>query len=135
MRVFAIDPGDRHVGFASWHRLERLAYEVDAAEAVSRLEQILGRGDLLILEEFRLYPEKAAAQSYSPMETSQMIGAMKLVARQKGADVVEQGAGIKKATRAQLRARGIKQVGEGGHARDAELHLLHYLLKEGLWRT
>lgn len=134
MKVVAIDPGDRHVGFASWFKLERLVYEVNAEEAVSRLEQILRRGDMLILEEFRLYPHHAAAQSWSPMETSQMIGAMKLVAKQKGANVREQGASIKKATRRQLKARGIKQVGEGTHARDAELHLLHFLLREGLWQ-
>jgi len=146
--VLAIDPGDAHVGIASWGGARPddrdaifdwegvLAYEESAARAVDLIDQILAiksSDAILVLEEFRLYPDRAREQSWSQMQTSEMIGAIKLVARRRGVKVVEQGASIKKATRAQLKKRGIKQVGKGGHARDAELHLAHYCLKEGLW--
>jgi len=137
--VIAVDPGDRHVGLAIWAEGYWWTEEVDADEAATVVDGKLydiggGRTAMtLVLEEFRLYPDKAGAQAYSPMETAQMIGALKWIAKERGAQVVEQGAGIKKATRAQLGARGIKLVGTGSHARDAELHLVHFLLKEKIW--
>lgn len=112
-----------------------MAYEETAERAVDAIAQVLAfksSDAVLVIEEFRLYPDKSEAQAFKAMKTSEMIGALKLVAKQYKVPVVEQGAGIKKATRAQLRARGIKQVGRGDHARDAELHLLHYILKNGI---
>lgn len=79
-----------------------------------------------------MFPDKAGAQAYDNMQTSQMIGALKWIALQHSVQVVEQPAGDKKPIRAQLRGRGIKQRGSGVHARDAELHLLGFILKNNL---
>jgi len=135
----AVDPGDRHVGIAVWALTDTTAWETDAEFAVDEIAELLKTWSLpsrkvLVVEEFRLYAGKAQAQSWSPMETSQMIGALKWVAKECGVEVVEQGAGIKKPTAAQLKARGVMLRGRGGHARDAELHLWHYLLKEKIVR-
>lgn len=141
MLVVAVDPGDKHVGIAWWRSRngERVAETHTAELAVGAVEKLLEVGDegavVLVIEEFRLYPGKDKPQAYSQMETSEMIGALKYVARKLGVPAVEQGAYIKNPTRRQLRARGIVQVGDTVHAKDAELHLIHYCLKEGKWKS
>lgn len=147
--VYAIDPGDEHVGWASWNGTNGFrhaqTYEVaDEGGAFPILQAIRVQLEstfhppvqrTLVVERFSLYADKALSQSGSTMKTAQMIGALKYIARLTDTDVVEQGADIKKPTRKQLKARGIELVatGPGDHAKDAETHLLHYLLKEGLW--
>jgi hypothetical protein len=101
--------------------------------------------DEIVMEEFRLYDKNYEDQSWSPFKTVQLIGAIKWIAEDygpreeghcpvhgayRGIHVHEQGATIKKGTRAQLVPRRIMQVGSGTHARDAELHLWHRVLRE-----
>jgi hypothetical protein len=85
--------------------------------------------DEIILEEFVLYPEEYQNQVWSDMKTSQLIGALKLVAYWFRIPVVMQGAAIKTPTRHQCRARGIRLAGPSIHARDAELHLYNRILR------
>jgi len=137
--VIAIDPGDVHVGFA-WRRKGKIESRELAAETapdfINRaLMVIQGSGSeaVLVIENFVLYPSKAGAQSWSPMLTSEMIGALKWIASRLSVQVVMQGADIKIPTRRQLKARGIKATGDaGGHADDALLHLYYYLLRNDL---
>lgn len=140
--VLAVDPGDKHVGLASWvggPEPRRETGEVSHDEVVKRFtawhQMYLPNAQILVVEEFRLYAHKAQQQKESEMLTAQLIGVLKHVAGELGVQVVLQPAGIKKATRRQLRARKIKQIGRGGHARDAELHLMHFLIKEKLWKS
>lgn len=136
--VIAVDPGDVHVGLAMTSTAGGVtAWEESNEDAVPNMDgrvAALRRGGhrvVLVLEGFSLYDDKAKDQVGSRMLTSQMIGGMKEVARRHGASAVEQGASIKKPLRAQLRARGIKLVGHGPHAVDAELHLYYRLLRSG----
>lgn len=140
--VIGIDPGDVHVGYARWDGVRVVAGELAAGRAVSAVHKELDAlrhpplQTVLVVERFSLYTDRAMAQSGSQMETAQMIGALRYVAWLTDTAVVLQGADIKKPTRKQLKARGIKQQASGStHASDAELHLMHYLLKEGLWKT
>lgn len=138
--VLAIDPGDRHVGWARWRRRGEsvVAGEVDADAGAGFVDVVLNvatRSKLpavLVIEDFVLYPGQDKRTAWNPMLTSEMIGQLKWIASMRGVPVVLQGANIKKPTRHQLKPRGITQVGSGTHARDAELHLYHYILKEGL---
>ena len=131
----AIDPGDVHVGWA-YHdgskSLDVVTGEWRPTESCDEVVHLMTKNkvDELILEEFVLYADRASDQIWSPMKTSQLIGALKLVAHWFRIPVVEQGAYIKNATRNQLRGRNIKQVGSGTHARDAELHLYYRVLRE-----
>lgn len=140
--IVAVDPGDKHVGIAWWYDSDDThdkwyAIEEDAKDAVASVEarcvllQNMGYRVVLVVEEFRLYAHRSRAQSWKTMDTAEMIGALKYVAQGLGIEVVEQQAQIKVAMRAQLPARGIRQVGSGPHARDAELHLLYKKIKEG----
>lgn len=85
--------------------------------------------DELIIEEFVLYDRDIGKQAWSKLQTSQLIGALKLIAWMFRIPVIEQGANVKKPTRRQLQARGIKQVGKVIHERDAELHLYYRVLR------
>jgi hypothetical protein len=149
MIVLGIDPGAKHCGYC-WYKpvprsdhfsSERGAGTLPPDELLefvdAKLEEFVrevGEAEVkLVVEEFRLYASHAMAQAWDTMMTSEVIGALKWIARQHSVEVIEQGATIKKPTKAQLKPRGIKPFAQGAHARDAELHTLHYVLKEGLW--
>ena len=133
----AIDPGDKHVGWAYEAGDFRKAGEVGAAYAMEFVERwvldavlLYGRDQVeLVVEEFVLYPHEAGHQAWSPMRTSEMIGAIKHVAKQQGVPVTEQGAHVKKPTERQMVGRGIESVATGRHAKDAELHLNYRVLR------
>lgn len=148
MKVLAIDPGGTHVGMALMDtdeiRCER-AWEETPATALEYLRVHLAAGDVdvLVIEEFRLYPWLAQTLSYSDFPTVQIIGAMKWLWATCGATVFHgekmpcqlkmQPATIKDPTRNLLRGRGIKSTAKkakaGGHAADAELHGWHCMLR------
>lgn len=148
MFVLAIDPGDKHVGLA-WallgkderyeglHMIDREAEYVEADEALGYVVDTFccyGDPKVMVIEEFRLYAQQAMSQSWDEMGTSEMIGALKYIAKKHDFEVVMQGASIKKSIRRQMPARGIQSVAAGVHAKDAELHLMNYLLKELKWQ-
>lgn len=131
--IIAVDPGDAHVGIARWTKQSGMrSTEMDADKAVAAVHQLLSKGagnTALITERFVLYPNKASAQSWSPMATSEMIGALKWIAHQQGVPVVMQGADIKKPTRAQCRVRHLNVKTASTHAADAQLHAWYWLLR------
>jgi hypothetical protein len=131
MKRLAIDPGDIHVGWAYDDDHTVTAGEWAPAECPEMVIRMLTRNqiDELIIEEFVLYDWEAQNQAWSDFKTSQLIGALKLLAHWFQIPVIMQGANIKKPTRRQLVARGIKHVGQVIHARDAELHLYYRKLR------
>jgi hypothetical protein len=151
--MVAIDPGDVHVGFAVFaqdgeHPACAYAMEVTPDEATRRVHGMLARNELAVVcyERFALYADKAMSQVGSEMLTPEMIGVIKyLVAvHNEHADGVEksawapdrielwsEGAHVKKAIRAQLKARGIDRVGTvGSHSGDAEEQGWYWLYKK-----
>lgn len=150
MKLLAIDPGHVHVGMAlfedgvctnAWEMTPVVALEY---VRVNLAEQLL---DVLVIEEFRLYPWMAKQQSFDDLPTVQLIGALKYLWATCGATVFHrqgedgeqtcvlamQPATIKEPTRNVLRGRKIKSLAKklkvGGHAADAELHGYHYVLR------
>lgn len=136
--ILAVDPGDAHVGVAIWRPGNHTAaLEHDADTWLPLFAAIAPHIDLVVVEEFRLYPGKAPALSWSPMKTAEMIGAMRWIAACNDLTLVLQGADIKIPTRRQCIARGIQwKSRRSGHASDATLHLWYYLLRndlDGAW--
>lgn len=84
---------------------------------------------LAIIEEYRVYPDKALTHSGKTIPTAECVGALKYIARSCGMMVVEQQASIKKPTAGMLAGRGIELIGTSRHAKDAELHLWHRVLR------
>lgn len=128
----AIDPGDVHVGWAYDGSSTVQAGEWTPTEAVDELVRMMTHDavDELIIEEFVLYEWEAKKQAWSEMKTSQLIGALKLIAYWFRIPVFMQPATIKKPTRGKLRAKGVKMAQGSIHANDAQLHLWHRRLQE-----
>lgn len=136
--ILAIDPGDKHVGWATWFHWSTSTFgagELAASAALPWIEHQLlvtsSASRLVVIERFVLYEHKAAEQSWQPMQTSEMIGAIKWMCSKYQVPWTEQGADIQKPMEAQLRARGIDLLQKGRHAKSAQLHLWHRLLKDG----
>ena len=87
----------------------------------------------LVIEKFALYPDKAALLIGSEMETSQMIGALKMLAWENDVAVVLQPASIKLPTESVLQHRHIPMLSKTQrkniHAKDAEVHGHYYTLE------
>lgn len=94
--------------------------------------------DILVVEEWRLFADKAVQQVGSKMETSQLIGAIKYICRTlagEGLVVSWQQPSIKNPTRSVVKSRSLRSMADelkvpGDHARDAELHGYYYILKK-----
>jgi hypothetical protein len=131
MRRIAIDPGDIHVGWATDHTGSIVTGEWKPMECCDELALLFAQDliDEVVIEEFVLYEWEAANQTWSHLQTPQLIGAIKLICRWFDKPWVEQSATIKKPTRRQLAGRGIKQQKGSIHALDAELHLYYRTLR------
>lgn len=158
-RLWAVDPGGVHVGLAEFScfagtkgtwQCDR-AWETDPEDAIDRIAAALLHDHIgtLVVEEFRLYPDKAMAQTGSTMPTCELIGQIKWAHRLNerrlgGAGTVKlvlQPAAIQDPTLGVLRKRKIKSVakqsrreivaagGEGDHALSAELHGWHHIIR------
>lgn len=145
--IVAIDPGEHHVGIAIGYGLGVsmkddelvMSLETTPARALPALWYAIQCGwiDCLVVETFRLQPDKAMAQSGSEMNTSQMIGAIKLMLQLNESNgermnlpaLFWQAPSIKPTTKAVLKSMNILPTSVGSdHARDAELHWWHLLL-------
>lgn len=137
-RIVAIDPGGAHVGWceALWDHRELLVTDVQELtpdQATSRAEVVFPHTRVVIIEKFTLYPDKSKLLVGSEMETSQLIGALKYLARLHDCLLVMQPAAIKVPTESLMRHRGTHHAAvagrKGGHAKDAETHLHHYIYR------
>ena len=140
-RLVAIDPGDAHVGVAEFANTEGgptdwscvWVKEMYPAEFVDWFEKARSRYDEVIYEVFRLYPDKAMAQTGSEMLTAQLIGVIKYLAR----DAVGQPASWQQTALGVLRADGVQSRAKleraGDHCLSAELHGWAYLIQNNLY--
>lgn len=140
-----VDPGDVHVGVSMWEYQNPHGWtSIQAQEmAVEEFQDFLadslrsGVVGLVVFETFQLYGDKAMEQTGSEFETSQLIGVVKYLVRTAPihwpetagpCQITQQGASIKKATKAILKAKKVKSVAKAmgmdpdGHALDAEMH-------------
>lgn len=139
--VLAIDPGDEHCGMALFHEEAdewetTVSWEETPEGCVDYVYRTLPDVDVLVVEEFRLYPWRAKEQAFSQMKTAEVIGVLRYLHRrgkENGLEVlwVEYPASIKKPTGKMLKSMGIKRMtSTGDHAADAQLHGWRYILKE-----
>ncbi len=135
----SIDPGNSHVGFARWAGNQcQEAYETTPRDVENALISLCsGPGhpiELVVLESFTLYAHLARVQAGKPMLTSELIGAIKLIARLKSVPVLEQTAAVGKRVYSLEPYRSAPQrwwpsYGHGEHAKDAVAHGFSYLLR------
>lgn len=130
MRWLSIDPGDRHVGLATWQGDECLAaVEVDPTKLIEILESFCAAGILetVVYEKFALYAWNEKSMAGNEFLTSQMIGVIKYVCWKHDVPVVGQFASehkriYKMSWFRDLTRKELMQLpwwGNGGHAKDA----------------
>jgi hypothetical protein len=122
----SVDPGDKHVGYASWDYEEcSAAVEMTPDEVVDVISDLAPFGviGLLVVERFTLYPWLAAQMSHSEMWTCQLIGALHHIARRNNIPFEKpQASKLNDVYDTPLKARLCRSIGHGKHARDAEAH-------------
>jgi hypothetical protein len=135
-----IDPGDKHVGYASWDHEEcTSAVEMTPDECIDTVWDLAGFGviKLLVVERFTLYPWLAAQMSHSELWTPQMIGALHHLARHFGIPMIKPQASKLRDVygNPELVSRLTRSIGFGKHARDAEAHGLRLVVQAELQRA
>jgi len=157
--IIAIDPGDKNVGIITNFVPMQLSIQpnqssqnfiesiTDKIELVVDLAISLEQNVIVIIEDFKLYRNKAEAQSWSQLKTSQMIGALMLSLGSKKIQIILQQASQAKVWNDErlLRLGFIKKEGNKfywnlntpydtkplkKHTRDAVRHLIYYTNKK-----
>ena len=129
-RWVSIDPGDRHVGFATWQEDNCLhAIELDPNQCISALENLASAGVLeaVVYEKFALYAWNEKSMAGNEFKTSQLIGIIKYICHKYDVPCHGQFASehkriyrmgwFKNLTPSETRA--MPWWGNGGHAKDA----------------
>ena len=145
--IIAVDPGDVHVGFAVFRHTRSFGWVCDSAREVDPetyvnlitswiQEHEAGRYRVIIvMEDWMLYGKTAMAQVGQRFGAVQLIGYTRHRVEWGASSLpfVLQPASIKKGTVAWAKTRGylFRSVAQkkGGHAKDAEIHGLHYLVR------
>lgn len=132
-RWVSIDPGDIHVGFATWCDDECLAaVEMTPRECKDTLYGMVERGVLetIVCEKFALYAWNEKSMAGNEFLTVKLIGVIEEIAERNGIDFVGQFASVgkriyKMGWYLELTAKEKRQLpwgGHGGHAKDAWAH-------------
>lgn len=137
--IVSIDPGE-HVGIVKLSRVETLGRLSlltlhDATlrwpEDAEELSWWVDGADVVVIEEFRLFPGKAKAQTGSKFPAAEAIGWVRGLCLVDGITLVEQAAMVQHSMRntdlAELVPR--HQWPKGDHVLSAFKHLIHYLIK------
>jgi len=140
MKIIAIDPGAIHCGVAEFvdGRCWRVA-EYDPDGLFEYLDMMMSSAsedvELVVVESFRLYPGKAAAQAWSKMGTVEVIGVIRFLTTQHEVELLEQGAWVKKIARVRMKAQGVDNLAVtqrmGRHCADAVEHGWYFLKGQG----
>lgn len=129
MRLVAIDPG-RHTGFAFFddERVEISGMFLDDYPNVKHFLEIVEdyKPDEIVIESFRLAPQKATAQFWNEMLTPQLIGIFRFWAWDNNFPVILQPPSVKQAF-PDARLKKIGLYVDVIHTRDAIRHGLYRL--------
>lgn len=133
MLIAGVDPGEK-TGMVLLELSDKLSCRA-VVEALS-IEDVLRYLDywqpnVLVVEEFRLYPWMARSLGWNPMQPSQVIGAIKAWVAKCGYEIeyIEQPASVRKPAQTHTRKMEKSPMFRGKpHARDALRHAVWYTL-------
>lgn len=147
----SIDPGDKYVGFATWHGSHCVSsIEIDPRRCVEVLEMLMGARtpskpeggqrivDRVVCEKFALYPKACQEMVWNEFLTSQLIGVIKYLSDTWGVEYVAHPAFHKDAVYKSEWFRGLTmsdkrdlpwwgQLKNGDHCKDAWAHGLYHI--------
>lgn len=132
VRYLGIDPG-KYNGVCGYDAKQYLQFmyvvaDIDITQFIHRFKNI----KTCVIEDFRLYPNKAKSQHYSKMGTSLIIGRVESWAELNNVELIKQPATIKDT--------GYKWIGKTPPAKssnmndpmDAHVHFTYWAVKKGL---
>jgi hypothetical protein len=143
LRILSIDPGAA-TGIALIECGNSLSSFVIVMREVVELwygiEELIEqyKPDVVVMEQYRLYPNKARVQAYSTMVSPRVIGAVEEICRRLNVYLVEQPATraknieVPESIYASLRKRGEDGKFPSTHEKDAIKHAVAYLYSKGL---
>lgn len=82
-----------------------------------------------IIEDFKLYPNKASSQFYSTMETSRVIGRIETWSELNGIELIKQGANIKATGYKWIGKKPLPKSNKQNHELDAHVHFMYWAIK------
>jgi hypothetical protein len=134
MKLLGIDPG-KHIGWAVVSvspEKKMVVHSLGVSEdlTLDELSDHIKDSDLLIIESFLVRPKEArkGAFDYDPMETPQVIGALKLLCHLYKKPFVEQNPSVKPVGYGFARQKYVAGK-KGTHALDALAHAAYYAVK------
>ena len=131
--VLAVDPG-RTTGFVIWRDDARVEKELEASRFLEYVAPLIERGeiDFVVCERF-IITTQTAKFSQAPWSLEQ-IGVLRFLCKRHDVSFVLQNVSDAKrfGTDDRLNAIGWKRPKGGGHARDAQRHLLLFLVKHDM---
>lgn len=124
------DPG-KHTGICGYDRKYYLQFMLNVpADAVNMFLHQFEKVRLCVLEDYKLFPNKAEAQYYSDMETPRVIGRFESWAEVKAVELVMQAPTIKNTGYAWL-GKKPPAVKKRQNPMDAHVHFMYWAIKNG----
>ena len=137
MIIMAVDPGDTS-GIAVCSVAEHMStFTILYHEDISLwrgVEAVIDiyHPDVIVVEQYKLYPHLAAAQSFSTMVASRVLGAVEEIAERRGILLIEQSASV--GTKIRLPEHIFRQTGKywTEHTKDCVKHITAYCYGRGI---
>lgn len=131
VEYLAIDPGKSN-GICGYDAKLYMVFmlTISSTDMVRCLHQF-EKVQYCIVEDFKLYPNKARSQSYSNMETSRVIGRIEAWAELKDVKLIKQPATIKETGYKWIGQKPLPKSDKKNHQVDAHVHFMYWVIKSG----
>jgi len=135
--ILALDPGET-TGVAVCTVDEHMdTLEVVAHKVISKwraIDSLITEycPNVIVAEQYRLYPQLAAAQAFSTIVAARVLGAIELIAELRGIPLIEQAANVAASVRVPERVYKDVRYYRTPHEKDAVKHAVAYCFSIGV---
>lgn len=131
-KYLAVDPGKSNgtCGYDSEYQLQFML--IVGSDHMTRFLQQFQHIRRCIVEDYKVYPNKALDHIYSDLETSRVIGRIESWAETKAVDLIKQNASIKTTAYKWLGRKPLPKSNPLNHAMDAHAHFTYWGVRKGV---
>jgi hypothetical protein len=131
VKYLSIDPGKSN-GICGYDVKYYLMFMLTLpADNITKFLHQFDKVDICILEDYKLFPNKAQQQVYSDMETSRVIGRVETWAELKDVKLIKQPSSIKPTGYAWIGEKPLPKSNPSNHSLDAHVHFIYWAVKNG----
>lgn len=133
MKWLAIDPGET-TGWSEWEGSKKIdGGQTPLWQFIHELDAFPEDTDLIVCEDWALYPWKLKSMAWDKCRTARGIGALELISWRYDIPIVLQPASIKDSAQAAgAEAYYVTPVHENRHENDSIQHAVYYLATKGV---